>query len=105
MIIYRHNTGKHIDQLTFRVSLEEALFKQFTDTERKVAGRRVAENIIPWLKAISSTNIPHVEKINTAEELHGMHGFVVDSGMSSCVWVNVLKPIIQNLIPETIKSF
>jgi hypothetical protein len=46
LIIYKHNTGKQIDQLTFRVSLVEALFEQFTDTERKVAGCQVAENII-----------------------------------------------------------
>jgi hypothetical protein len=50
MIIYRHNAGKKINQLAFRVSLVEALFEQFADTERKVAGHRVAENIIPRLR-------------------------------------------------------
>jgi hypothetical protein len=47
MIIYRHNTGKQIDQLAFRVNLVEALFHQFVDTERKVPGRRVGDNTIP----------------------------------------------------------
>jgi hypothetical protein len=46
MIIYRHNTGKKIDQLAFRVNLVEVLFEQFADTERKVRGRRAAENTI-----------------------------------------------------------
>jgi hypothetical protein len=31
MIIYRHNTGKQIDQLAFRVNLVKALFQQFAD--------------------------------------------------------------------------
>jgi hypothetical protein len=73
MIIYRHNTGKQIDQLTIEVSSVDAPFEQFTDTECKVAGCRVAENIILRLKGISSTNFPHLEKINTSEELIGMH--------------------------------
>jgi hypothetical protein len=46
MIIYRHNTGKHIDQLAFRVNLVEALFHQFADIERKVPGHRVGDNTI-----------------------------------------------------------
>jgi hypothetical protein len=35
MIIYRHNNGKQIDQLAFTVSMVEALFQQFADTECK----------------------------------------------------------------------
>jgi hypothetical protein len=46
MIIYRHNMGKKIDQLAFKVNLVEVLFEQFADTERKVRGRRAAENTI-----------------------------------------------------------
>jgi hypothetical protein len=46
MIIYRHNTGKQIDQLAFRVNLVEALFHQFAETERKVPGHRAGENTI-----------------------------------------------------------
>jgi hypothetical protein len=49
MIIYRHNTGKKIDQLAFRVNLVEAIFEQFANPERKVRGRRPAENTIPRL--------------------------------------------------------
>jgi hypothetical protein len=45
LIIYRHNTGKQIDQLAFRVSLVKALFQQFVYTESKVPHHRVAENI------------------------------------------------------------
>jgi hypothetical protein len=33
----------------------------------------VPEKIIPQLKDISPTNFPHLEKINTAEELYVMH--------------------------------
>jgi hypothetical protein len=47
MIIYRQSTREQIDELAFGVTLVEALFQQFADTERKVSGHRVAENIIP----------------------------------------------------------
>jgi hypothetical protein len=50
MIIYRHTTGKQIDQLTFWVNLVEALFHQFADNERKVPGRRAGDNTIPRLR-------------------------------------------------------
>jgi hypothetical protein len=50
MIIYRHNTGKQIDQLAFRVNLVEALSHQFADTEHKVPGHRVGDNTIPRLR-------------------------------------------------------
>jgi hypothetical protein len=46
MVIYRHNTGKKINQLAFRVNLVEGLLKQFANTARKVTGRRAVENII-----------------------------------------------------------
>jgi hypothetical protein len=46
MIIYRHNTGKQINQLAFRVNLVEVLLQQFADTECKVPGHQAAENII-----------------------------------------------------------
>jgi hypothetical protein len=50
MIIYRHNTGKKIDQLAFRVNLVDALFEQFANTERIIRGRRAEENTIPRLR-------------------------------------------------------
>jgi hypothetical protein len=46
MIIYRHNTGKQIDHLEFRVHLVEALFEQLADTERRLPGCHAAENFI-----------------------------------------------------------
>jgi hypothetical protein len=49
MIIYRHNTGKKIDQVAIRVNLVEAIFEQFANPERKVRGRRPAENTISRL--------------------------------------------------------
>jgi hypothetical protein len=47
MIIYRHNTGKQINQLAFGVNLVKELFEQFADAECKVSGCWAAENIIP----------------------------------------------------------
>jgi hypothetical protein len=55
MIIYRHNTGKQIGQLAFRVSLVETLFKQFADTEHK------------------STRLPGIRKCHSAIEGKAFH--------------------------------
>jgi hypothetical protein len=49
MIIYRHNTGTKMNHHTFRVSLVQALFEQFADTERKVRSGRAEQNVIPRL--------------------------------------------------------
>jgi hypothetical protein len=75
MIIYGHNMGKKIDQLAFRVNSVEALSEQFADTERKVAGRQAAENIIPLLRErhFIQKVPPSGKKINTAEEVRSMH--------------------------------
>jgi hypothetical protein len=72
MIIYKHNTGKQIDQVPFRISLVEALFEQFADTELKVAGHRTAENIIPRLRERHFTHkVPPPS--GGGGGVHGMH--------------------------------
>jgi hypothetical protein len=47
MVIYRPNTGKKNDLVTFMVNLVEALYCQFAETECIIAGHWMAENIIP----------------------------------------------------------
>jgi hypothetical protein len=73
MIIYRHNTGKQIDQLAFRVNLVEALFHQFADTERKVPGHRAGDNTIPRLREHFIHKVPPSGKKISSAEMCGMH--------------------------------
>jgi hypothetical protein len=49
VIIYRHNMGKKLSQLAFRISFLESRFEQFANTERGLPGRQAAEDI-PRLK-------------------------------------------------------
>jgi hypothetical protein len=74
-IIYRHNTGKKIDQLAFRVNLVEAIFEQFANPERKVRGRRPAENTIPRLheRHFIHNVPPSGKKRITTEEVRGVY--------------------------------
>jgi hypothetical protein len=103
MIIYRHNTGKQIDQLAFRINLVEGLFEQF-------AGRWKT----PFRdcgKGILFTKFLHLEKNQHhrggawyAPNTEGgkNQDVAVCSVTSDCVWRNVLKPITQNLISKVI---
>jgi hypothetical protein len=66
----RHNTGKQIDQPA-RVNLVEALFQQFSETERKASGRQ--EEKTPFAiagKKFHPKSSSVCEKINIAEERH-----------------------------------
>jgi hypothetical protein len=50
MIIYRNNTGKRIDQLSFRIQLVEGLFVKYANVlEHKVPGRHSSDNTVPRL--------------------------------------------------------
>jgi hypothetical protein len=50
MIIYRNNTGKRTDQLSFRIQLVEGLFVKYANVlERKVPGRHSSDNTVPRL--------------------------------------------------------
>jgi hypothetical protein len=50
MIIYRRNTGKTIDQLSFRIELIEGLFVKYASAvEHKVPGRHSSDNTVPRL--------------------------------------------------------
>jgi hypothetical protein len=50
MIIYRNNTGKGIDQLSFRIQLVEGLFVKYANAvECKVLGRHSSDNTVPCL--------------------------------------------------------
>jgi hypothetical protein len=50
MIIYRSNTGKSIDQLSFRVQLVEELFVKYASAvEHKVPGRHSSDKTVPHL--------------------------------------------------------
>jgi hypothetical protein len=47
MIIYRNNTGKRIDQLSFRIQLAKGLFVKYANVlERKVPGRHSSDNTV-----------------------------------------------------------
>jgi hypothetical protein len=53
MIIYRSNTGKSRDQLSFRVQLVEGLFVKYVSAvEYKVLGRHLSDNTVPRLTEI-----------------------------------------------------
>jgi hypothetical protein len=50
LIIYRDNTGKNTDQLSFRVQLIEGLFVKYANgVEHKVPGRHSSDNTVPHL--------------------------------------------------------
>jgi hypothetical protein len=50
MIIYRNNTGKKIDQLSFKIQLVEGLFVKYANVlERKVPDRHSSDNTVPQL--------------------------------------------------------
>jgi hypothetical protein len=50
LIIYRSNTGRGIDQLTFRDRLVEGLFVKYASAiEHKVLGRHLSDNTVPHL--------------------------------------------------------
>jgi hypothetical protein len=50
MIIYRNNTRKRIDQLSFRIQLVEGMFVKYANVlERKVPGQHSSDNTVPQL--------------------------------------------------------
>jgi hypothetical protein len=50
MIIYRNNTGKRNDQLSFRIQLVEGLFVKYANVlERKMPGQHSSDNTVPRL--------------------------------------------------------
>ncbi|PNF18924.1 hypothetical protein B7P43_G18030, partial [Cryptotermes secundus] len=50
LIIYKSNTGKNIDQLSFRIELVEGLFLKYASAvEHKVPGRHASDNSVPRL--------------------------------------------------------
>jgi hypothetical protein len=111
MIIYRHNTGKQINQLAFRVNLVEH-FDQFPNGECKVSGCWAEENIIPQLKVShfmhkvppSAKNQHHRGGVWYAPNMarRKIQCFAVYSVMSDYVLRNDLKPTTQNLISKII---
>jgi hypothetical protein len=65
MVIYRNNTEKGIDQLSFKIQLVEGLFVKYTNTvERKMPGRNSSDNIVPHLtgRYFISKMVPTVKK-------------------------------------------
>jgi hypothetical protein len=50
LIIYKQTTGRHCEQLSFRVQLVEALFFKYASvSEKSVTGRHASDNIVPRL--------------------------------------------------------
>jgi hypothetical protein len=103
MIIIRHNTGKQVDQVPFRISLVEALFEQFADAELKVAGRLAAENVIPQMRErhFWGNGVSTLQRRCVVCTKHGRR-FPGCSVTLGCAWRHVFKPLTQNSISRVI---
>jgi hypothetical protein len=63
MIIYRNNTGKRIDQLSFKIQLVEGLFVKYANVlECKVPGRHSSDN------TVAATNRHFISKLPLSEK-------------------------------------
>jgi hypothetical protein len=73
IIIYGHNTGNQIHQLEFRVNLVHLLSNSslMLNTQHNVAGQQKHSAI--GGKAFHPQSSTSLDKINTAEEVCGMH--------------------------------